>query len=94
MRALVLVLLSCVALAPASAQQTIYDETRVLYRKELYGGVIVHGDGWGFNFYHGKHRTAKDRRLLGVEIVGMKHPKEIKSFNPFYEDSRDRKSVV
>lgn len=88
MRALVLVLLSCVALAPASAQQTIYDETRVLYRKELYGGVIVHGDGWGFNFYHGKHRTAKDRRLLGVEIVGMKHPKEIKSFNPFYEDSR------
>lgn len=75
-------------LASASAQQTIYDDTRVLYRKELYGGGMIHGDGWGLNFYHGKHRTAKDRRLLGVEITGMKHPKEIKSFNPFYEDSR------
>ena len=69
-------------------QQTIYDETRVLYRKELLGGLTLHGDGWGVNFFHGKHRTAKDRRMIGVEIVSMKHPKEIKSFNPIYEDSR------
>ena len=69
-------------------QQTIYDEARVLYRKELLGGAMIHGDGWGVNFFHGKHRNAKDRRMLGVEIVSMKHPKEIKSFNPYYEDSR------
>jgi hypothetical protein len=75
-------------LAPCLAQQTIYDEARVLYRKELLGGVMIHGDGWGVNFYHGKHTTAKDRRMLGIEIASMKHPKEIKSFNPFYEDSR------
>lgn len=86
-RLLLLGWLVCV-LATARAQQTIYDETRVLYRKELYGGGMIHGDGWGLNFFHGKHRTAKDRRLLGLEITGMKHPKEIKSFNPFYEDSR------
>lgn len=76
------------SLAPCWAQQTIYDETRVLYRKELLGGIMIHGDGWGVNFFHGKHTTAKDRRMLGVEIASMKHPKEIKSFNPFYEDSR------
>ncbi len=70
------------------AQQTIYDEARVLYRKEVLGGITVHGDGWGFNFFHGKHRTARDRRMIGLEIVSMKHPKEIKSFNPYYEDSR------
>ncbi|MEO8589030.1 MAG: hypothetical protein ABI432_06665 [Flavobacteriales bacterium] len=72
----------------ALAQQTIYEETRVPFRKELSGGIIVHGDGWGLAFYHGKHRTAVDRRMIGLEIVGMKHPKEIKSFNPYYEDSR------
>lgn len=88
MRSLLSIALLLLSVVPLWAQQTIYDETRVLYRKELLGGVVIHGDGWGFNFYHGKHRTAKDRRMLGVEIVNMKHPKEIKSFNPFYEDSR------
>lgn len=70
------------------AQQTIYDDTRVLYRAEMLGGLTVHGNGWGLFFQHGKHRTARDRRMLGVEIVSMKHPKEVKSYNPFYEDSR------
>lgn len=88
MRLLLSISLLLLALAPCRAQQTIYDETRVLYRKELLGGIMIHGDGWGLNFYHGKHTTAKDRRMLGVEIASMKHPKEIKSFNPFYEDSR------
>ena len=72
----------------AQAQETIYEETRVPYKRELLGGLTVHGDGWGINFFHGKHSTAKDRRMIGIEIVSMKHPKEIKSFNPYYEDSR------
>jgi len=88
MRSLLPTALLVLALTPLRAQQTIYDETRVLYRKELQGGLTIHGSGWGVNFFHGRHRTAKDRRLLGIGIVGMKHPKEIKSFNPFYEDSR------
>jgi hypothetical protein len=74
--------------AASCAQQTIYDETRILYKKELHGGIIIHGDGWGLNFFHGWHTTARTRRMLGLEVVGMKHPKEIKSFNPFYDDSR------
>ncbi|MGV3636570.1 MAG: hypothetical protein ACO1NQ_02880 [Flavobacteriales bacterium] len=72
----------------AVAQQTIYEETRVPYKRELYGGILVHGDGWGLQFYHAKYNTARDRRLLGIEVVGMKHPKEVKSFNPYYEDAR------
>jgi len=88
MRPLLSTTLLLLTLAPCWAQQTIYDETRVLYRKEMLGGIMIHGDGWGVNFYHGRHTTAKDRRMLGVEIASMKHPKEIKSFNPFYEDSR------
>ncbi len=75
-------------LPAAHAQQTIYEESRVPYKKEVYGGILLHGDGWGLQFYHAKYNTARDRRLLGVEIVGMKHPKEVKSFNPYYEDSR------
>lgn len=49
---------------------------------------MIHGNGWGFNFGMGKYRTAKHRRMIQFEIVGMKHPKEVKSFNPYYEDAR------
>lgn len=88
MRSLLLPLLFVSLGQPLMAQQGIYDESRVPFRRELLGGFTVHGDGWGFNFYYAKHRTAIDRSLYGVEVVGMKHPKEVKSFNPYYEDSR------
>ncbi len=88
MRSLLLPLLFLSLGQALLAQQGIYDETRVPFRREIYGGVMVHGDGWGLNFYYAKHRDAIDRTLYGMEVVGMKHPKEVKSFNPYYEDSR------
>ncbi|MBL7964438.1 MAG: hypothetical protein JNM31_11425 [Flavobacteriales bacterium] len=70
------------------AQETIYDETRVLYKKEISGGFMAHGYGWGLQFINGTYLNARERRLWGIELVGMKHPKEVKSFNPYYEDAR------
>ncbi|MFT3886399.1 MAG: hypothetical protein QM724_13515 [Flavobacteriales bacterium] len=73
----------------AQQTQSIFDDAgRTLYARELYGGALIHGDGWGGQFYYGRYRTAADRELYGIELVGMKHPKEIKSFNPYYQDSR------
>jgi hypothetical protein len=88
MRRSILLTLLLLSWSCSMAQQTIYEETRVPFRKEYTGGVLIHGDGWGLNFFHGTYRTARYRRVLGLELVGMKHPKEIKSFNPYYEDSR------
>jgi hypothetical protein len=82
-------LLGLMALSVRAQQVSIYDDpSRTLYQSEAYGGFTAHGDGWGLCFYSAKYTTAKQRRLLGVEVVGMKHPKEVKSFNPYYEDSR------
>lgn len=64
------------------------DPARTLYKHELSGGPLIHGDGWGITFQYGKYVTAKNRNMLGIEIVSMKHPKEIKSFNPNYQDAR------
>lgn len=77
------------SIACAQAQQSVYDEPgRTLYAHEMYGGPLIHGDGWGITFQYGKYATAKDRNMLGIDIVSMKHPKEIKSFNPNYQDAR------
>jgi hypothetical protein len=79
-----------ILLLPASvfAQEALLDKGRTLYSKEISGGITLHGEGWGLHFVHGTYKTAKVRNLLYFEVVGMKHPKEVKSYNPFYEDSR------
>lgn len=71
-----------------SAQSIYDDQGRTLYSHEIYGGPLLHGGGWGGHLFYGKYRTAADRDLYGFELVGMKHPKEVKSYNPYYEDSR------
>ncbi|MEO7081575.1 MAG: hypothetical protein ABIY71_08605 [Flavobacteriales bacterium] len=88
-QALILILLALSGCAFAQAQESIYDDAaRTLYSHEMYGGPLIHGDGWGVTFQYGKYATAKDRNMFGIDIVSMKHPKEIKSFNPNYQDAR------
>lgn len=73
----------------AQAPVSVYDDpSRTLYSREIYGGPLVHGDGWGGTFVYGKYVTARDRVLYGLDVVSMKHPKEVKSFNPWYQDAR------
>ncbi len=82
------ILISLIAAFAAIGQQALLDSDRTLYSKEIAGGVVIHNEGWGLQFVHGIYKTSKKRSLLQAEIVGLKHPKEIKSFNPFFEDSR------
>lgn len=75
--------------AAAQVQQSVYDDpARTLYSHEMSGGPMLHAHGWGVTFQYGKYATARDRNMLGIDIVTMKHPKEIKSFNPNYQDAR------
>jgi hypothetical protein len=89
LRSGLLMLLLAVACGLRAQNVSIYDDpSRTLYSSELYGGFTAHGDGWGLFMYHAKYNTARKRTLLGAEVVGMKHPKEVKSYNPYYEDAR------
>ena len=88
-QAFFLILLALSGCAFAQAQESIYDDAaRTLYSHEMYGGPMAHGDGWGVTFQYGKYATAENRHMYGIDIASMKHPKEIKSFNPNYQDAR------
>lgn len=69
-------------------QQNVYDETTVLLKDEIMFGAHMHPKGWGLNFQVGKVNTVNRTMLYGIEILGMKHPKERKRFNPYYEDAK------
>jgi hypothetical protein len=60
----------------------------VLVKNELSFGLSLHSNGWGLDFRRGKNLTVSKKRMFEIELVGMHHPKEIKSVNPYYENSK------
>ena len=72
----------------SSAQLEDFDDIGVLYRFEKTFGLIAHSNGFGFNFRKGKHITGYSKRILELEFVTMKHPKEYKVYNPARENAK------
>ncbi len=62
-------------------ESTIFDEATIVYNNSIYGGGILHTNGWGAHLTFGKGKTAFKYRIFQFEMVGMKHAKEIKSYN-------------
>ncbi len=82
---------------PFSAQETKDDLTRlqngedvnVLYRHEANFGVFIHSaGGFGVAYRRGLHVTGKRKRMFEIEASNFKHPKEVKSVNSYYSNSK------
>jgi len=69
-------------------QQTIYEETTLLYKKEINGGLHLHGHGFGLFFTKSKQKTATKHNRWNIEIATMKHPKEEKRFSNNSDNSK------
>ena len=65
------------------------EDLNVLYRNESTFGVYIHSaSGIGVGYRRGKHVTAKRKRIVEIEAQNFKHPKEIKSINTIYPNSK------
>ncbi|MFT4544593.1 MAG: hypothetical protein ACI9UR_000692 [Bacteroidia bacterium] len=64
-----------------------FDDTQVLLKQEFTGGAMIHTRGFGLLLRRAKNKTFLRKRLFELEAVSMEHPKEVKSVNPFYENS-------
>jgi hypothetical protein len=77
---------------PAGAQVFELDDDlesdRVLLRKELTGGVVLHNRGVGAQIRFGKNKTWFKSRIIEIEMVSMKHPKQVRVINPYYFNAR------
>lgn len=60
------------------AQLPATQENKVGFRSELYGGLILHTNGWGMNITKAKFKTYKRYNLYSFDFINIKHPKEYK----------------
>lgn len=79
----IITLLLCSFCFAQSTTQAIENgqDPNVLYRNEMSFGIFAHSRGFGINLMRAKHVTGTRKRLLEIEALNMKHPKEIKVSN-------------
>lgn len=61
---------------------------RVLLKKELSGGITIHVLGMGLNFRKGINKTFFNSRIFEIEVVSMKHPKQVRTINDYYYNAK------
>lgn len=76
------------ATTSALAQQPEQEEVGFVYKSEAVGGLIIHTNGWGLSFRYGRQKTYLNKTSYGLDLVNMRHPKEVKVFNPGYDDGK------
>jgi hypothetical protein len=68
---------------------TIFDEGTVVYKQMFMGGGILHTNGFGLLATFGRNKTAFKSAIYQVDLVTMRHPKEVRRLNDvFADDSR------
>lgn len=84
----VLSLLFCVVYSVLA--QTGEDiEKKIIYRKEKCGFISLASDGFAVGYRKGISLNGFKKRMLEAELVlGKKHPKEVKSVNIYYNNSK------
>ncbi|MDF2435726.1 MAG: hypothetical protein K0Q95_102 [Bacteroidota bacterium] len=65
------------------------EDLNVLYRNESSFGVYVHSAGGiGLSYRRGQQMNVKRKRMMEVEVQNFKHPKEVKTVNSYFENSK------
>lgn len=73
----------------AFAQMPAKQVNSVALKTEIYGGATLHTSGWGATLNYTKFKTAKQKRMLSVDLLSMKHSKEIKIQGFVDQNSKD-----
>lgn len=73
----------------AFSQGELNDEVLVVTGNEKSYAVLINSNGWGFNLRRGKRLDGFRKRILDFDLAYIKHPKEIKTQNP-YSDNQKR----
>lgn len=60
----------------------------ILLKKEMTGGITLHNLGVGVNWRKGINKTFFNSRIFEIEVVSMKHPKQVRVINPYYYNAK------
>jgi hypothetical protein len=81
-------LFPCLGFAQVPENPALEEDQTMRYNYEASGGLVLHSGSWGLFYRKGKHVTGYKKKFYEIEFAHMKHPKEVKLSNPWYENSK------
>ena len=70
------------------SQEPLKRTKKILYKHERHFGVNVHSLGWGVHSRRVWNDNVKWQHFLELDIVSMKHPKQVKTINTWISDAK------
>jgi len=70
------------------AQGEIDEQSKIFYRNEISGGIILNTSGFGIGYRYGKRVNYRDKWLYELDLSFYKDMKEIKMTNPIFPNNR------
>lgn len=70
------------------SQGEISGEERIVTYSEKSGGLFVNNNGFTLQYRYGKRMDGFRKLIYDVDFSHIKHPKEVKVRNPYYENQR------
>jgi len=71
------------SLGKAFAQGDLSDQTKIFYRNEISGALLLNSNGWGLDFRSAKRVDAANKFILDIDFDVLYHPKETKSYSQY-----------
>ena len=78
------ILLIFLAGGPLLAQGELTENPRIFYRNERSIGFLLNSNGWGASYRYAKRINARNKTIYEIDLVNIKHPKEVKISNANY----------
>ncbi|UCG26711.1 MAG: hypothetical protein JSV24_06935 [Bacteroidales bacterium] len=69
-------------------QGEIDEQQRIFYRNEHTLGIFLNSTGWGVGYRYGKRINYLNKRLYEIDFNNIKHPKEYKTTNPYFPNTK------
>jgi hypothetical protein len=66
------------------SQGELDEQQRIFFRNERTVAILLNTDGFGISYREGKRIDYLNKKLLEIETGILKHPKEVKLSNPYY----------
>jgi hypothetical protein len=67
------------------SQGEVDEQQKNFYLNERSFALLLNTDGFGISYREGKRINYLNKKLLEFELVSLRHPKEVKLTNPYYQ---------
>jgi hypothetical protein len=82
---LIIAVLFIIGLNSVHGQGDLNEQQKVFFRNERTFAILLNTDGFALSYREGKRVDYLNKRLLEFDLGTLKHPKEVKLSNPYYQ---------